>query len=266
MSTIGRPDYQARKEARIERLRSGAICKANEADAGFDRVRSIAGMIPMGQPILVGHHSEGRHRKDIARIDSLSNKAIEASRAAESMASRADAAEANRAISSDDPEAMSRLREKLAAIETKRAHGVAVNKIIRAAKGSSCVAAKNLMDFGISKTDALDYLAGDCFGNLGVAPYKLSGLSSEARRIEKRIALLERVGATPPHSDEQIGEVRIKERDNRVQLIFPGKPDCETRTRLKRNGFRWSPASGAWQRMASPQAWVVAREILGIGR
>lgn len=262
MTVLGRPDYQERKEVRIERLRAGAIRKAKEADAGFDRARTIASMIPMGQPILVGHHSEVRHRKDIARIDSLSSKAIEASRAAESMASRADAAESNRAISSDDPEAIDKLREKLAAIEDKRAQGVAINKIIRSAQGDSCVAVKNLMDFGVSKADAIAYLAGDCFGNLGVAPYKLSGLSGETRRIEKRIALLERVVAAPPHPDEKIGDVLITERDNRVQLIFPGKPDCETRTRLKRNGFRWSPTSGAWQRMASPQAWVVAREIL----
>ena len=35
---------------------------------------------------------------------------------------------------------------------------------------------------------------------------------------------------------------------NRVQLMYDGKPDQETRTKLKRAGFRWSPSEGAWQR------------------
>jgi len=40
-------------------------------------------MIPMGQPILVGHHSEGRHRRDLKRIDSGMRKAIEESEKAD---------------------------------------------------------------------------------------------------------------------------------------------------------------------------------------
>lgn len=34
----------------------------------------------------------------------------------------------------------------------------------------------------------------------------------------------------------------------RVQILFDEKPDEETRTRLKRNGLKWSPRFGAWQR------------------
>jgi hypothetical protein len=46
-------------------------------------------------------------------------------------------------------------------------------------------------------------------------------------------------------------------------MIFPGKPSEEIRTELKRNGFRWSPMAGAWQRMPSTWAWTLAREIAG---
>lgn len=35
---------------------------------------------------------------------------------------------------------------------------------------------------------------------------------------------------------------------NRLQLKFDGKPDENTRSILKHNGFRWSPREGAWQR------------------
>ena len=34
----------------------------------------------------------------------------------------------------------------------------------------------------------------------------------------------------------------------RIQLIFDGKPDEETRALLKSNGFHWSPSFGAWQK------------------
>lgn len=35
--------------------------------------------------------------------------------------------------------------------------------------------------------------------------------------------------------------------ENRLQVFFPGKPDEETRTKIKRAGFRWSPTNGCWQ-------------------
>ncbi len=57
-------------------------------------------MIPMGQPILVGHHSEGRHRRDLERHDRDMRKAIEhgqnageAARRSESVRGAAEARE-----------------------------------------------------------------------------------------------------------------------------------------------------------------------------
>lgn len=47
----------------------------------------------------------------------------------------------------------------------------------------------------------------------------------------------------------------------RVQLFFEGKPDEETRARLKANGFRWSPRFGAWQRQNTPNGLAVARQF-----
>ena len=35
----------------------------------------------------------------------------------------------------------------------------------------------------------------------------------------------------------------------RLQIIFDGKPDPEVRAVLKKNGFKWAPSQGAWQRM-----------------
>jgi predicted RNA methylase len=188
---IGRTDYQERREAKIERLRNRAASKAQEARATGERAHKIADMIPFGEPIKIGHHSEGRHRRDIGRINSLTGKAIEASEAAQSLAARADAAEENKAISSDDPEALDRLKVKLASIEAERAKCVAINKAIRAAKGDKVKAVANLRAMGFAEFYAWECVTPDFAGRIGVPAYRLSNLSGNAGNVKKRIEALE---------------------------------------------------------------------------
>lgn len=53
---------------------------------------------------------------------------------------------------------------------------------------------------------------------------------------------------------------------NRMNLIFNDIPDEETRSSLRRNGYRWSPHLSAWTRQLTPQAEksleIVKKEIL----
>ena len=259
--TIGRADYQERRQRRIDRMRARASKLATESDATFQRARAIGNMIPMGQPILVGHHSEGRHRRDIGRIDSLMGKASQAHQEARKLAARADAAETSRAVSSDDPEALEKLRAKLAGIEKARSMAVSINKAIRKAKGNNDVLRSLFAGLNISPDDATRLMTPDFMGRIGYPSYRLTNWAAESRRIEARIKQLETRATTPAKADEQIGDVTIQERDNRVQLIFPGKPSDAIRSELKSNGFRWSPMAGAWQRLPSEWAWHMARSI-----
>jgi hypothetical protein len=41
---------------------------------------------------------------------------------------------------------------------------------------------------------------------------------------------------------------------DRLQLLFDGKPDEDTRTVLKQNGFKWAPSQTAWQRQLTDNA------------
>lgn len=50
----------------------------------------------------------------------------------------------------------------------------------------------------------------------------------------------------------------------RLQLIFDGKPDPETISNLKHNGFRWSPRFGTWQRQLTSNANYGAARVLGV--
>ncbi|HLW00065.1 MAG TPA: DUF3560 domain-containing protein [Ktedonobacterales bacterium] len=67
ISLGGAVDYSAE---RAERLEERAERHSAEATRRYEASNHIAEGIPLGQPILVGHHSERRHRRDLARIDS----------------------------------------------------------------------------------------------------------------------------------------------------------------------------------------------------
>jgi DNA repair exonuclease SbcCD ATPase subunit len=111
-----------RRERRAARRREWAESRAQKAAAAREGTDRIAGMIPMGQPILVGHHSEKRHRRDIERADNGMRRGLEHQAKAHEMSSRADNIEAaaERAIYSDDADAIERLEERIAELEATR--------------------------------------------------------------------------------------------------------------------------------------------------
>lgn len=65
-----------RAEERSDRFDDYSIKRAREADGAYKSVKSIADHIPFGQPILVGHHSERRARKDAERIRNGMHRAV----------------------------------------------------------------------------------------------------------------------------------------------------------------------------------------------
>lgn len=99
----------ARAEELAQRHTDRAERAATEADVRFGRAHQIGDMIPMGQPILVGHHSEGRHRRDLARIDTNMRAGIDAQQQAESEAERARSSAARAAMQTDPRAAARRL-------------------------------------------------------------------------------------------------------------------------------------------------------------
>lgn len=72
-----------RKEARIERYEGYSENAEARASAAYGKASSILSVIPPGQPILVGHHSERRHRRDLAKADNAMRKSVEESKKSE---------------------------------------------------------------------------------------------------------------------------------------------------------------------------------------
>jgi hypothetical protein len=250
--------YEQKKAARIERQRTRAEKLRAGAEASHARAKSIGDAIPMGQPILVGHHSQKRHERDLGKIDRSMRKSVELTRAADTLERRADRAEKSDAVSSDDPEAVAKLRVKLADVDKDRGRMRDANIAIRAGGD----VARRLNGLGFSETRVKELLKPDPMGRIGFPAYALQNASTESARIKARIADLEKRAAAPARAPETIGGATVSEAENRVRIVFPCIPPESVRKELKGSGFHWSRSVGAWQRMTSNAAWSEAKRIL----
>jgi len=217
---LPKTDYEERREAKKDRYQELSDKNKKKSEDGFDQAHKMADVIPMGQPILVGHHSEQRDRNYRAKINRKYEKSFEDGKKSEYYKDKVKTIENNYAISQDDPEAIKRYKEKIQGLiesreETKRL------KIIQ-------------RDYSFSKED--------------MRSVHLTSLGAEIRRCKKKIEdlqALDKVKAEEWKNNNITLEVNKDE--NRIMLYFPGKPDEEIRTKLKRHGFRWSPTNQAWQ-------------------
>lgn len=249
-------NYEEKKQARIDRYRDLADKADAKSEAAGKQASSLLSVIPPGQPILIGHHSEGRHRSHLRRVDSKMGQCVAESKKADHYRSKANAAESNRAISSDDPEALKLLRFKLADMERRRETMKTINAAWRKAKrpnSDDLEGWEKVREIAkLSKHMTATLRVGVGNGPKAWQPferYQLSNLGGNIKNVKDRIKRLE-AEATAEHKETEHDGFTVVENvdENRVQIIFPGKPNAETRTLLKCNGFRWAPSQGAWQR------------------
>ena len=184
--------YRERRARRAEQLRAWAESRERKAEAAYGSVRAIADNIPFGQPILVGHHSEAHARRDAARIDSGMRRTIEHSAKAEEMRSRAEHIEqaAERAIYSDDPDAIERLRARIADLEAERARIMAYNKSCRDAAKIGGRGDVSILGEDGQRTVMLCAQAGQLRAGGALPPYALSNLTGNIARQQVRLAAL----------------------------------------------------------------------------
>ena len=163
-------------------------------------------------------------------------------------------------ISSDDPQAVEKLEAKLAALEKHQEMMKAANAAIRMkdpAKGDA-----KLAELGYTPEDIAKLREPDFCGRIGYSAYALQNNNANIRRIRGRIAeLKKRTESTPEGWEFDGGRVVVNTTENRLQVIFDGKPDADVRTELKGEGFRWAPSQGAWQRQLTDNAMRAARRL-----
>lgn len=245
--------YSERRADRQARLDGKAAKLASEFQALHARARAITAHIPFGQPILVGHHSERRHRSDLAKSWRLHGKAFEVLREHE----RVRSVRATSAILAGDADAVERLREEIAKGEAAQARMKAANLCIR--KGNRA----GLLALGFSEADAAKLFQPDFCGRVGFADYALSNNNANVRRLKLRLASLEAAKAAPAIEREIKGVSVVEDPEAmRLRLVFPGKPAPAVIADLKASGFRWAPSEGAWQRQLNNAARWAADQVL----
>jgi hypothetical protein len=251
-------NFHERRQNRIEYAHEKAAKKLQQSEQLYKNAQQMASYIPFGQPILVGHHSEGRDRQFRQRISNTFDKSFEAQETASYYSDKADTIENNQAIFSDDPQALHKLREKLAGIEAAQVYMKAANKYIRKGDKAGFLTLPHATEERWQELTTPSRM-----NRIGFPSYAFQNNNGEIRRVKQRIAYLESL-ASRQTAEKVINGVRLVENveANRVQLFFDSIPSEEVRKKLKSNGFKWSPSIGAWQRHLNPGAARIGRELL----
>lgn len=159
-------------------------------------------------------------------------------------------------IRASNPDAPALIRAEIEKRQAAHAMMKAANAAIRSAKGKDVDAKVQAV---VDATGWREATARRCvvppqeWMGSGFSAYQLSGELAEIKRLEARLATIEanRARGTVEHEhNTTAGRLRVVENGDaaRIQMFFDGKPEAATRDLMKREGFRWAPSEGAWQR------------------
>lgn len=169
-----------------------------------------------------------------------------------------------RPIMAGDSDAVDRLQEKIAEAEKQQERMVLGNKIVRKFIKDHEAGRLALEQAGFSAGEAKSMFEPDCFGGLGFASFELTNNNANIRRMQARLAQI-KVTKAAVGFEAQGSNARIEDcpQENRVRLFFSGKPSEEIRSRLKSNGFRWTPSVGCWQAYRNQRTYDFAKREAG---
>jgi len=249
-----------RLERKIERRREWADKAAARSNARFAAVSRIADAIPFGQPILVGHHSERRARKDVDRIHTGMTAACADADKARTHEAKASGLEAQleRAVFSDDDNAIEALEARIKEREADIEHDKAINKAWR--KGGRDEVARL---FGDALADTLAHTMKLC--PYLKSPCSTTNTAASIRRDRERIEVIKRDQAKRAEAEEAPGGVLVEESKacpGYTTVRFAEKPDYSVIKALKAAGYRWG--GGSWFGRTDALPTCVADLVLGV--
>lgn len=231
-----------RLERKAEKRRQWASGRKQQAASAFKAAHAATAMIPMGQPILIGHHSEKRHRAALERSDNAMRRGIESQDMAAHHVSKAAGIESqlDNSIFSDDPDAIEALQAKVDRLEAERERMKAVNKEFR--KGEGWV---DRMDPPLSDDEKKEIASNLKFGwaKVPFPPYSLSNLGGVIRNAKQRIEDVKRRQARAAEAEANGGQV-VKIHGDYASVTFAEKPARSVLDSLKAAAFHWS--GGSW--------------------
>lgn len=169
------------------------------------------------------------------------------------------------AVDLADPHAREILTDQLQRLQEHLDTGKAMNAHYR--KHKTMQGFRDLTDDAAASMDK-SIQSAPSFAQTPYPDYELTSLRGKIKRTQARLEELDKRDAETSQPADSTkfpgGEIVRNLEADRLQILFDEKPDEDTRTALKQNGFRWSPRYGAWQRQLTQNAESAARRVLGI--
>lgn len=162
------------------------------------------------------------------------------------MAENKEKWENSKIISSDDPNALEKLRQKLESLQKQQEYMKRANAYYK--KHQTMQGFEDMDDAAATEMDS--YIQLNYYGHKPFPSFRLENNNANIRRIKERIAELEKRDSAAFGEGWAFpgGSVVMNAEENRIQVFFDEKPDGEMRQALKSNGFKWAPSRNAWQR------------------
>ncbi len=181
--------YEEKKQRRIDYYKEQAEKAEQESNRLAEESSRMIDAIPMGQPLLVDHYSYKSDKNYRDRAWNKMGKSVEVSTKAEYYRNKAEAAENNTAISSDDPNAIVKLKEKLQKHVDFQDYMKKVNAYYR--KHGTIKGYEGISDERAAEIDE-SVKNGYSWETVPYPSYYLSNNNAEINRLKKRLASLER--------------------------------------------------------------------------
>ena len=250
-------EYQQRIEEKREKMLARADRLEAQATHLDKRARQMSNCMN-GQPILVGHHSEKRHRRDIKRRDGWDRKSIECYNEAKELRRRAGGL-GEHGIASEDPEAVLKLRDKIAQLEEDQARRKELNKTWRTAgkprpgetRESNEAWAEWVKTTGLGPGGQAQLARGfEHYQNAPFPNWQLSNANANLRRYRQRLEALQREAQREPTDDVELEHFTVSENteEGRLQVFFPARTTREEHKMMRTAGFVFSRRNGCYQR------------------
>jgi len=240
-----------RLERKLEKRREWADKAEVKSERHFKTGHDMFSVIPMGQPILVGHHSEKRDRNYRGRAAGHLDKGVEFAHLAEHHEAKAGGIEnqLENSIFSDDSNAVEALEARIAENEAKRERMKLVNKLYKKQDAAGLAA----LGIDLEKLKEKLAAAGGYWGKAPHLPYELSNLGQRISGDKKRLEQVKMQNTRREAAEAAPNGVTFtKCQSGYCRITFAEKPDRSILNALKAAGFYWGQGSWAGKEESLP--------------
>jgi hypothetical protein len=154
----------------------------------------------------------------------------------------------DKAIFSDDSDAVEAIEERIKANEAKREHMKRVNALYRKADAAGLEA----IGVNYETLKAKLAAAGSYWGSAPHLPYEMTNLGARIRADKERLIHVKRLQERTAKAEAAPDGVIIEGTGEYIRVTFADKPDISTLNELRNAGFRWGGGSWTGQRVKLP--------------